>query len=100
MTLEERIERAARRLFTKHWQREPDSRDIALGSLDSYRVIARDVLTTDITEIIGIVHPLYEMASHFRGPVIEMSEPHPENPSQTIQPFMRQRLITLAEIWS
>jgi hypothetical protein len=40
------VEIAAIALFTKHWQRKPDTRDFATGALDTYRVIAADVLAT------------------------------------------------------
>lgn len=44
LSTEENIEKAAIALFTRHWQRKPDTRDFAHGALDTYRVLAGDVL--------------------------------------------------------
>lgn len=49
----EMVENAAIALFTKHWQRKPDTRDFATGALDSYRVIAADVLASVAYEAAG-----------------------------------------------
>lgn len=44
LATDENIEKAAVALFTRHWQRPPDTRDHATGGLDTYRVLAGDVL--------------------------------------------------------
>lgn len=44
LATDENIEKAAVALFTRHWQRAPDTRDHATGGLDTYRVLAGDVL--------------------------------------------------------
>lgn len=62
------------------------------GTHMAWRPVAALAPSPSAEKLVGVLEPFAALADKFTGPMVEVSDPHPDNPSRNIQPFATRHL--------